>query len=65
MKLPEETYPEDTQAQNAINQCRCHLKVVTLSDITTSDGTRITRDAREGFQQCGQVSEYDWLYCNP
>ena len=43
-----------------INECRMHLRALTLSDITGGTGNRITNKAWNGIQDDDRPSPYEW-----
>jgi hypothetical protein len=44
----------------ALNRCRLYLKVITLSDITTADGSRLLISARRGNIITSRTSQLLW-----
>eukprot|EP00978_Attheya_sp_CCMP212_P043275 scaffold279589_cov64-Attheya_sp.AAC.1 len=50
-----------TKDYATLNYCRLYLRVTTLSDITTSDGTQIKEDILTGFRDLSQsIDSKDW-----
>lgn len=50
----------------AINRCRLYMQVVSLSDIATGDGTRITKKAYRGISDSFRSSKWRWaVQINP
>ena len=43
-----------------LNRCRIYLKVITLSDITTADSTRIIPSVKKGYQIPARISTLMW-----
>jgi hypothetical protein len=43
-----------------LNMCRLYLKVITLSDITSADGTYILPEAKHGSPIQGRSSNLEW-----
>jgi len=43
-----------------LNRCRIYLKVITLSDITTADGTRKIPSVKKGYQIPARISTLMW-----
>ena len=51
-------YKPSINQMKALNRCRLYLKVITLSDITTADGSRLLISARRG--NIGKNSQTLW-----
>ena len=53
-------FTKDTNTLKILNNCRIHLKIITLSDITSADGKKTHKTQLNGYQSPSFTSDLVW-----
>ena len=53
-------FTKDINTLKILNNCRIHLKIITLSDITSADGKKLIKTQLNGYQSSSFTSKLVW-----